>query len=378
MIASASQPHLFIVGLGFVGERVGLRAEELGWRVSGSCRTAEKAKIFRQRSGIAAHAFDLDDEYVGLNGAGLDALGSATHVLATMPPIADLSRDPLLALHREALLRAACDGGGPLRWAGYLSTTSVYGDHAGGWVDEDSPCLVGSESPAAYRLRAEAEWLGLHEASEGRLATRAFRLAGIYGPGRSALETVIRRGGGPLLTAPSGRGRAAQLLPDEAALAAAVARAATAGEASSASSSSLPLDAASLPGSSDRRSPVRYVSRIHVSDIASALLASMAATAAGAAAERRAAAPAIYNLADDEPAPRGEVMAYAAALLGATSEAAVTAADSGGDSARARRRATESKRVGNQRMREELLPGGLAFPTYREGLRQLALDAIGE
>ena len=342
-----TQTHLFVAGLGYVGERLAVRAaSELGWRVSGSCRTADKAALIRRRSGIDAYPFDLDDEYLGLNRDGLDALSSATHVLATVPPIADCNRDPLLALHRPVLLRA-----GTLRWAGYLSTTSVYGDHAGAWVDEASPCNVADVSSAADRLRAEAEWLALHDASDGRLATRVFRLAGIYGPGRSALDTLSRRGAAVAPASPQ---------PD-------------AGTGAIERSHSLPGVAAGpvarTAGNSGAAVP-RYVSRIHVNDICSALLVSMAAAADGA----RDAAPAVYNVADNEPAPRADVMAYAASLLGATASDASAATDGSADSVRAQRRATENKRVSNRRMLAELLTAGLAYPTYREGLRQISLD----
>ena len=344
-----SQSHLFVAGLGYVGERLAVRAaSELGWRVSGSCRTADKAALIRRRSGIDAYPFDLDDEYVGLNRDGLDALSSATHVLATVPPIADFNRDPLLALHRPVLLRA-----GTLRWAGYLSTTSVYGDHAGAWVDEASPCNVADGSSAADRLRAEAEWLALHDASDGRLATRVFRLAGIYGPGRSALDTLSRRGAAVAPASPqldNGTGAIERSQSLSGVAAGAVVR--TAGNSG-----------AAVP---------RYVSRIHVTDICSALLASMAAAADGA----RDTAPAVYNVADSEPAPRADVMAYAASLLVASASDASAATDGSADSARAQRRALENKRVSNGRMLAELLPAGLAYPTYREGLRQIALDEV--
>ena len=133
--------------------------------MSGSCRAADSAEALGS-AGIDAHTFDLDDGYAGLELAGLVALSEATHVLATVPPIANLDRDPLLALHREQLLQAP-----QLSWAGYLSTTSVYGDHGGGWVDEQSETRGSRAGP---RLRAEQEWLGLREG--GRVASHAFRL----------------------------------------------------------------------------------------------------------------------------------------------------------------------------------------------------------
>ena len=285
--------------------------------VSGSCRAADRADALRS-AGIDAHTFDLDDGYAGLEPAGLRALNEATHVLATVPPIADLDRDPLLALHREELLRAP-----QLRWAGYLSTTSVYGDHGGGWVDERSETRGSRAGP---RLQAEQEWLRLRE--DGGIASHAFRLAGIYGPARSALDTVRR----------------AQLQP----------------AASSQPATAALSENAARPGAADDGdAPPRYVSRIHVADISAALLASMQAPA-------ECAVDATYNLADDEPAARAEVMAFAATLL----DAPAGSAPSEGGGERARRRATESKRVANGRL-HELLPGGLRYPSYREGLHAI-------
>lgn len=99
--------------------------------------------------GIEAYNFDLDENATGLEGAGLAALADATHLLATVPPVADFDRDPLLAMHRQLVLTAANEGS--LRWAGYLSTTSVYGDHGGAWVDEAAETRVAAVGKAASR-----------------------------------------------------------------------------------------------------------------------------------------------------------------------------------------------------------------------------------
>jgi len=304
-------PRVFIVGLGYVGTHLARTARDMGWSVAGTCRSADKAAAL-QAAGIAAHVLDLDDSYGGLDSGGLVALTSATHVVCTMPPVADLDRDPLLALHRTQLLAD------PPEWAGYLSTTSVYGDHEGEWVDEAAETR--SSSPGSRsRLAAEREWLELREASGGATKSHVFRLAGIYGPGRSALDTVAR--------------------------AAAARRAA---------------DREATPGP-PVADPPRPVSRVHVDDICAVLLASMRTPAASAR-------DALYNVADDEPAPRDEVMAAAAALLGVPTPVDAAAAAAGGGGARSRRRGTESKRVANGRMRALLRPAGLAHPTYRQGL----------
>jgi hypothetical protein len=102
MSLAASPCRLFVFGLGFVGLRVGSVARELGWNVAGSCGSAAKADALRL-VGFDAHHFDLDEAYTGLSRAGVEALQASTHVLATVPPIADFDRDPLLALHGSDL-----------------------------------------------------------------------------------------------------------------------------------------------------------------------------------------------------------------------------------------------------------------------------------
>ncbi|UAK24824.1 Rossmann-fold NAD(P)-binding domain-containing protein [Sphingomonas nostoxanthinifaciens] len=105
---------------------------------------------------------------VGRDGAGADALHHATHVLSTAPP--DDAGDPVLTRHGAAI--------GRVPWIGYLSSTGVYGDSGGAWVDESAP-LGGRRGP---RLAADAAWLAL--------GARVLRLPGIYGPGRSVLDRL--------------------------------------------------------------------------------------------------------------------------------------------------------------------------------------------
>lgn len=102
-------------------------------------------------------------------------IAAATHILSSVPP-AD-GGDPVLTRY-HALLTAA-----PARWIGYLSSTGVYGDVGGAWVDESAPTGRGRRSA---RIHADAAWLALHEQA------RVFRLPGIYGPGRSALDRVAQ------------------------------------------------------------------------------------------------------------------------------------------------------------------------------------------
>jgi nucleoside-diphosphate-sugar epimerase len=353
------KPRLFVFGLGYVGLRVAEEALGRGYDVAGSIRTSADAPARLQAlqlAGIRACTFDLDESYCGLSAPGLESLRRATHVLATVPPVADLDRDPLLALHEQDLLAAAASG--PLRWAGYLSTTSVYGDHGGAWVDETSETRGGPRTEP--RLRAERGWLALGDRTGGQVRSRVFRLAGIYGLGRSALDTVTKAaaaravsGGSPGAPVSAARGVTAAAQPP-------------AGGATD----------ASQPGASSGEaaagSPPRYVSRVHVKDIARALLASMDAAqgddrSAGGGDKAAELDPySVYNVADDAPTPRAEVMRYAARLLGQAEGSEKEELE--GTGARAGRRAQENKRVSNRRLGELLGEQGLLYPTYRDGL----------
>ena len=171
-----------------------------------------------------------------------DVFDGVTHILVSIPP--EDAGDPAIDTHTGEIAALP-----DLRWLGYLSTTGVYGNRNGGWVDETSdlrPTGLRSER----RVAAESAWLKLW--LQRHLPVHIFRLAGIYGPGRSALD----------------------------ALRAGIAKR---------------ID-----------SPGQVFSRIHVDDIASVLLASIVRPRPGA----------IYNVCDDEPASAADVVAHAAELLG--------------------------------------------------------------
>lgn len=292
--------RLFSFGVGYTTQALLRTLKPLGWHLSCACRGEEKAAALRS-AGVEAHAWSPDDG-VGLSSDGLLALRNATHVVTCVPPCGDLNCDPVLALHGGELAGLASSSSS-FRWLGYLSSTGVYGEHHGSWVTEESPLHLSADSDkASHRARAEAEWLRLYERHQ--LPVHVFRLGGIYGPGRSMLDTVQRRG------APS----AAQRL----------------------------------------RVEKRYISRCHVADIVSVLRASMATPRPGR----------VYNVVDDDPAPRSEVAAYARALL---SGAEPAEPHSG---AAATLSAPEEKRVRNQRVKEELSVT-FRYPSYREGLRAL-------
>jgi hypothetical protein len=104
------------------------------------------------------------------------AIGRATHILSSVPPDGDA--DPVLARHGPAIARSG------VRWIGYLSSSGVYGDTGGAWVDEAAPVGAGRRTA---RVAADLAWQALHP------QVRVFRLPGIYGPGRSTGCAADRR-----------------------------------------------------------------------------------------------------------------------------------------------------------------------------------------
>ncbi|MBY5933480.1 SDR family oxidoreductase [Tateyamaria omphalii] len=140
-----------------------------GWRVIGTTRMAEKAEALNA-TGVEPLIFPGDDV-----GAAMDA---ATHVLISAGPDAD--GDPVLREVGDQIAARA----GQFEWVGYLSTTGVYGDHGGDWVDEETP-LVPSTRRGQWRKEAEAAWAAIPD-----LPLHIFRLAGIYGPGRGPFAKV--------------------------------------------------------------------------------------------------------------------------------------------------------------------------------------------
>ncbi|MCY1126654.1 SDR family oxidoreductase [Frigidibacter sp. RF13] len=164
---------LLILGHGYSAAALSRRLLPQGWTVIGTTRSAEKAETLRA-TGV---------EPLIWPGAPLQpALARATHLLAGIGPVPE--GDPVLAAHGTEIEAAAPH----LAWAGYLSTTGVYGDHAGGWVDEDTP-LAPSTARGQARLEAEEAWQQL--AARTGLALHIFRLAGIYGPGRGPFRKVM-------------------------------------------------------------------------------------------------------------------------------------------------------------------------------------------
>lgn len=155
---------LISFGHGYVAQALGQALLADGWQVFGTTRDASRADALAN-TGVTPLLWS--DE-----GAIRAAMGQASHLLASAAP--GPQGDPVLAAFGPAIAAAASR----LRWAGYLSTTGVYGDHQGAWVDEDTP-LTPSTARGQARVLAEAEWQALTA-----LPLHIFRLAGIYGPGR--------------------------------------------------------------------------------------------------------------------------------------------------------------------------------------------------
>ena len=162
--------NLFCFGLGYCADYLSAKLIKQGWQVSATCRTSEKAAVL-EASGIRP---------VLLSGKKVTVtdLGKADHILISVPPEQDGS-DPVLNFAGAAL--AALQD--QIKWVGYLSTTGVYGDHQGAWIDEETPAGLLSER-GQRRVAAEAQW-----AATG-LPMHYFRLAGIYGPGRNSLRAL--------------------------------------------------------------------------------------------------------------------------------------------------------------------------------------------
>jgi nucleoside-diphosphate-sugar epimerase len=163
--------HLLCFGFGFSARTLAARLDKQAWKISATSRDPE---------GIA----EINDQ--GFRGLLFDSKlqiePDVTHLLISAPP--DENGDPVLNLYQEQLWRIAKQ----LQWVGYLSTTGVYGDRGGDWVDEDSP-LEPNTARGHRRLEAERSWMKLH--IDHGLLVHLFRLAGIYGPGRNQLLAVL-------------------------------------------------------------------------------------------------------------------------------------------------------------------------------------------
>ena len=275
--------HILVFGLGYTGAEIAHAAAGHGLGVTVVTRRPGAAPAWLAEAGIGIAPFDAPP------------LAGATHLVATAAP--DERGDPVLAAHEAAIAAARP------QWIGYLSTTGVYGDRDGGWVDEAT-----EPAPAQPRSRrrraAEEAWERVAARAGARLDL--IRLAGIYGPGRSAFDE--------------------------------------------------------LRAGSARRvvKPGHAFSRIHVADIASLVLAAIEHPPQGRVR--------VLHGADDEPASSAEVVAEAARLMGLAPPPEVPfEAAREAMSPMALSFWTESRKVANAGTKAAT-GWSPRFPTYREGL----------
>ncbi|MGB2293570.1 MAG: SDR family oxidoreductase [Parvibaculales bacterium] len=165
--------HILFFGFGYCAQYVAPLLAAQGWHLSATCRDEEKAARLQ---GLGITPLMLDG--APLSPAALDGV---SHIVLSAAP--DTTGDPALPLLQPALQETAEQ----MKWLGYLSTTGVYGDHEGAWIDEDTPPGPLGER-GQRRVAAEAAWGALAETLH--LPIHYFRLAGIYGPGRNQLAAL--------------------------------------------------------------------------------------------------------------------------------------------------------------------------------------------
>lgn len=158
---------LLSIGHGFTAREFGTFVQANGWQIIGTTRTDVKA---RELQGLSVESVVWPGSDLG------PAIAKATHILVSAAP--DAHGDFFLNEYREQLLASKS-----LEWIGYLSTTGVYGDHGGAWVDEETP-VAPTTKRGQFRATAETDWLA------SGLPVHVFRLAGIYGAGRGPFEKL--------------------------------------------------------------------------------------------------------------------------------------------------------------------------------------------
>jgi len=278
--------RLLVFGFGYSGRAVARAAREAGFDVTVTSREPAARKA---EDGVQKIHFEDAEE----------AIAEATHILATAAP--GERGDPVLARYGAQIAV------GTAVWMGYLSTTGVYGNRDGGWVDEES--APAPQSPRAQRrVEAELAWAEFG----GQAAVDIFRLAGIYGPGRSMFDD-LREGSARRVVKPG-----------------------------------------------------HLFGRIHRDDIALGVLAAMQRNAPVGVQK--------FNFSDDEPAASADVVVEAAQLLGVTPPEPVAYEDAAPKmSAMGLSFWSENRKVASAKTKAAL---GIAwkYPTYREGLRAILAE----
>lgn len=290
-MSAPSSMNVFCFGYSYTASYFKSHLEALGIDTDFAATTTRSDKKQRLKAnGIKPYPFDeqtplADAPYI---------LRDTTHILISIPPQAD--GDLAFQHHAEVFKDLP-----KLKWIGYLSTTGVYGNRDGGTVTENNSTNPSSKR-GSRRVLAEEQWLSLAEKHD--LPVQIFRLSGIYGPGRSAIDSVIG-------------GTARRIFKEG-----------------------------------------HVFNRIHVEDIAQTLVA--------AACVDTPEAGAIFNLADDHPAPSHEVIEYAATLLGRTPPPLIPYEDAD-LSPMARSFYKDHKIVCNRKIKEDL-GISLLYPDFKSGL----------
>lgn len=289
--ALSARKRLFCFGYGYTADYLGhaLQTNEEGWTIGGTTRDDERRKELLARR-VRARIFDENHPISDPN----TLFNRFSHLLISVPP--NDAGDPVFNMHAEEISRLK-----KLKWVGYLSSTGVYGDRNGGQVDENSEVRPTSQR-GSRRALAEKQWLSLYH--QHGIPVHIFRLSGIYGPGRSALDSV--------------RAGVARRIDK----------------------------------------PGHAFNRIHVEDIIQVLLASFANPNPGA----------VYNLADDSPAPSHEVIAYACQILGLPIPPVIPF-DEADLAPITLSFYKDNKHVLNHRLKKEL-GVHLKFPDFRSGLEE--------
>lgn len=283
--------ELLALGFGYSVTPLAARLITEGWQVTGTTRTPEKAAVL-QKQGVTPHLWD------GVSSLPRNIVQQADVIVISVPPgeAGCPAANAIGQVRADTVLL-------------YLSSSGVYGDHGGAWVDEETACQPTSQR-GENRLRAEGQWRECAQQASARL--HLCRLAGIYGPGRNAIESL--RGG----TKGAKAGVARRIIK-----------------------------------------PGQVFNRIHRDDIARGLHALIDA----------GRAPGLLNFSDDEPAPPQDVITYAAGLLGIEPPPEIPFEEAE-MSEMARSFYADNKRLRNARLKA--LPGfALQYPSYREGLAAL-------
>ncbi|MBA0659663.1 hypothetical protein Goklo_011774 [Gossypium klotzschianum] len=306
-----SQNRMFILGMGFVGQFFAEELRNEGWIVSGTCTSMKKRNELQER-GLDVLLFDANQPEMGT----MNTLKSYTHLLVSIPPIMGIDASTWRTSKKyndrwqsSVALLFVLYNKTYLAWKSTVILTGVYGDCGGACVDEDFLASPTNEM-AKLRLVAEQGWLNL--AHDVGIKAHVFRLGGIYGPGRSAVDTIIKQG--------------------------------------------------PLSESQKRRVAKQFTSRVHVADICQALKASI----------RIQLSRRIYNIVDDDPASRKEVFAYALDLVEKKWPSLVKEITSHERAEPFVQKTTlkGEKRVSNAHMKNELAVQ-LLYPSYKSGLQSI-------